>query len=398
MKNNLIIPMLAIGALIFVGCGKSSTNVESVKPDSAVVHEKSQVDTQNMDNVDLNATGANVAGEKSDETGSKNIETTAKLQENKSIDAKKEVKPVIATNTKVNQQKEEAVKEEYEKVQVFTSMYTNKEITLIKLGSKYGFADSTGKNITEIKFDEVIPADQAVYGLQFVVKQNDRYGVINEKGETNIPCSYNSYNKVVFSNGNENVGFTQHTKIELLDAKGKKINLDGTSVDESVKAIGNTDTSKKVYEDKVYLANPDGDLWKVKYQGKWGCVDKDGKEVVPTNYDEIVWVIYGGITQVKLYGKYGIIDLNGNEIAPIKYDKIYVQSFKGSIMDMVGVIDGKYGPIGGECTYVDAKLYNFSPIASRIILYDDKKDAFFTSGGKVDFSTYPNATFSELGQ
>jgi hypothetical protein len=51
---------------------------------------------------------------------------------------------------------------------------------------------------------------------------------------------------------------------------------------------------------------------KVTLDGKWGFVDKTGKEVIPLKYD---WVIdfYDGLAEVELDSKWGFIDKKGNE-------------------------------------------------------------------------------------
>ena len=54
----------------------------------------------------------------------------------------------------------------------------------------------------------------------------------------------------------------------------------------------------------------------VKIKGGWGCIDKTGKIVIPTNYASIN--IVKNVIFVELYRKWGIVDKNGNTIiAPI---------------------------------------------------------------------------------
>ena len=63
-------------------------------------------------------------------------------------------------------------------------------------------------------------------------------------------------------------------------------------------------------------------LASVKLNGKWGFIDKTGKEIVPCKYD---WVgsFSELLTMVKLNGQWGYIDKTGKEICPIKYDYVY---------------------------------------------------------------------------
>ena len=53
--------------------------------------------------------------------------------------------------------------------------------------------------------------------------------------------------------------------------------------------------------------------------GKWGFVDKKGKEVVKPKYGEVN-DFRNGLAQVWIDGKWGFIDKNGKEIVKPKYD------------------------------------------------------------------------------
>ena len=56
----------------------------------------------------------------------------------------------------------------------------------------------------------------------------------------------------------------------------------------------------------------------VKLNGKWGFIDKTGKEVIPFKYD-FACAFSGGLAKVRLNGKWGFIDETGREICPCKY-------------------------------------------------------------------------------
>ena len=69
----------------------------------------------------------------------------------------------------------------------------------------------------------------------------------------------------------------------------------------------------------------------VKLNGKYGFIDKTGKEVIPFQYDEATY-FYDGLALVKegtirdkknnvtQYGKYGFIDKTNKVVIPIKYE------------------------------------------------------------------------------
>jgi len=83
-------------------------------------------------------------------------------------------------------------------------------------------------------------------------------------------------------------------------------------------------TSQNGY-DKVEQFDITKDGWAmVKLDGKYGFIDKDGKEVVKPIYNKIKQfdITRDGWAKVKLDGKYGFIDKTGKEIVKPIYDEI----------------------------------------------------------------------------
>ena len=117
----------------------------------------------------------------------------------------------------------------------------------------------------------------------------------------------------------------------------------------------------------------------VKLKGKWGCINKTGKEVIPFKYD---WVneFKDGLAKVALNDKFGYIDKTGNEVIPCKYD--LVDNFEEGLAKVK--LNGKYGfidKIGREicpCKYDD--VYPFSEGLARVIL--NEKYGFIDKTGR----------------
>ncbi len=61
------------------------------------------------------------------------------------------------------------------------------------------------------------------------------------------------------------------------------------------------------------------DLAPVKLNGKWGFIDKSGKEVIPFKFDE-TYFFKEGLAAVKSNDKWGFIDKNSVLVIPYKYD------------------------------------------------------------------------------
>lgn len=78
----------------------------------------------------------------------------------------------------------------------------------------------------------------------------------------------------------------------------------------------------------------------MKSDGKWGFIDRTGKEFTLLKYDNAE-PFSEGMARVNLGGKWGFIDRTGKEITPLKYD--YALDFhEGS----AGVeMEGRWGRI-----------------------------------------------------
>jgi serine/threonine protein kinase len=76
----------------------------------------------------------------------------------------------------------------------------------------------------------------------------------------------------------------------------------------------------------------------VKLNGKWGFIDKTGKKVIPSKYGG-AWRFSEGLAAVKLNGKWGFIDKTGKKVIPSKYD--YALNFSEGLA--LVELNGKWG-------------------------------------------------------
>ena len=72
--------------------------------------------------------------------------------------------------------------------------------------------------------------------------------------------------------------------------------------------------------------------------GKYGFVDKSGKQVIPCVYD-YAWNFSDGLAPVKLNGKCGFVDKIGKEVIPCVYDDVYATT----VDILVGTVEGSDG-------------------------------------------------------
>jgi hypothetical protein len=117
----------------------------------------------------------------------------------------------------------------------------------------------------------------------------------------------------------------------------------------------------------------------VKVKGKYGFIDKTGKEVIPLKYDNAD-SFEKGLANVKLNGKWGYIDNTGKQIIPLKYD--YARCF---IRGLAAVeLNGKWGFIDINGREIIPLIYdeagNFSDGRARVVL--DNREFYINKKGK----------------
>ncbi len=174
----------------------------------------------------------------------------------------------------------------------------------------------------------------------FVSFQNNKWGVIDSKGETVIDPSYgemivipNSKNDVFICTYDVNYN-TGDYKTKVLNKKNQEIFTNY----ERVEAIANKDENNNLwYEDNVL---------RVKKDGKYGIINLSGKELTSIEYDEIVAM--DGIKntlKVKKDGKYGVMDNEGKELILTQYKDVINLGEDNKAGFIVQADDGKYGVV-----------------------------------------------------
>lgn len=177
----------------------------------------------------------------------------------------------------------------------YDTVYTCKSgVARIKLNGKYGLIDVTGKEITAIKYDNIGCFDFDVA----CVKINGKWGIINIKGEEITALKYDY--------------MQQSNASYILCLKGKdKMTL----IDENKKPI--EDNPLGYFSDTLSYFDETG-IAKVCMDGKWGFIDKTGKEISEIKYD-YVFFFSEGMARVLLNGKWGFINEFGMEVIPLIY-------------------------------------------------------------------------------
>ncbi len=189
-------------------------------------------------------------------------------------------------------------------------------LVCLKKEGKWGYFNIKNFN-EEIPFiyEEARPFSE---GLACVIA-GKKCGYINEKGETVIPIIYD----IRPSEGVDSSSSFVNGFVRLVKGTGEK-NADGKEI------------LKWAYADKLgnfiteFLYDGACDFREgiaaVCRDGKWGLINKLGKEIVAPIYDEIYYNYYDNygdiLACVKNDGKWGVIDKGGSIIIPFSYDEI----------------------------------------------------------------------------
>lgn len=154
---------------------------------------------------------------------------------------------------------------------------------------------------------EILGSFSQINNNWFIVKQNNNYGVIDEKNKLIIPIEYDAVRK--FGDAKINwVALKKDGKYGIVTSEGKFI------IPVEYSAVGKFGEVKE--------------NWSVlKKDGKYGIVDTRGQIVVPTMYTAIgkFGEISSKWTFVKVGDKYGLINTKGERIVDCEYDKIEIQ-------------------------------------------------------------------------
>lgn len=150
----------------------------------------------------------------------------------------------------------------------------------------------------------------------FKLYENEKYGVIDDKGNILINPTYSVINipnptKAVFICYYDYNEETEEYATKVLDDKNVEILTDF----EQVLPLTCKITNSNIPFEKSVL--------KYKENGKYGLIDFEGKRITKAIYDEIESLEYReGCLKVKQNDKYGIININAREIIKPKYDDI----------------------------------------------------------------------------
>ncbi len=203
----------------------------------------------------------------------------------------------------------------------------------------------------------------------FVLEQDDKYGVINKKGDIIIETQYDDIKipnpeKAVF------VCYTGEN-IKILNDKKEAI----LTQYQKVEAI----RLKNIASDLMYEKS----VLKYEENGKYGLINFEGKKITKAIYDEIDSLPYKeGELIVKQNGKCGVINIKGNKKVNIEYDQISVDGYytednqykyAGYIVSNTTEEGYRYGYINYDGEKIEEVEYNE---LSRVTHIEDNENVY----------------------
>ena len=206
----------------------------------------------------------------------------------------------------------------------------------------------------------------------FTAYADNKYGVIDSKGNIIIEPSYGEY--IVIPNSKKDIFLctydvnyeTGEYKTKVLNAKNEEIFTEY----EQIEALENYDRMQNVYYENNAI--------KVKKNGKYGIINIDGKEILSCEYDDLK-TIKGLENSILVYkdGKVGLVDSKGKKVIDTEYTNILAieNDYKNGYITVNS--DNKYGVV--DC--------NNSKILSN--KYDDIKQL----NGNGNYVVKENGTY-----
>ena len=216
----------------------------------------------------------------------------------------------------------------------------------------------------------------------FATYKDNKWGVIDSTGNTVIDPSYKEM--IIVPNSKSGVFIcTYDVNYETGEYKTKALNEKNQEIFtqyEKIEPMQNQDKSGNIWYEKNVL--------KVQKDGKYGLINFDGKEVIPTEYDEIAVIPQiENSFKVKKDNKYGIVDSDGKTVIQAQYADIDVLGKDNKSGFIVKKDDGKYGIVDYSNTLIlEAKYDSIEKVYGNdmyVVTLDGKQKLVNKSGNDV---------------
>ena len=212
-------------------------------------------------------------------------------------------------------------------------------IAVVAKDGKFGYVNDEGVEITPLKYNHA----RTFRGNTGMVKLGRKWGLVDKQGKEVIPP--------VFNDIIEYFGNAPAVIVRI----GKKFGFLNVETGELLTPVKYDKVERWTQIGDFLTDDVRKDLARVRLDGKWGCVNLRGDEIIPLKYDEIcISQMENPRIAAKLDGKWGFINDDGKEVTAFEYDDLEI-FFSGRARVKKG---GKYGFINSEGSVVIPLIYD----------------------------------------
>lgn len=206
---------------------------------------------------------------------------------------------------------------------------------------KKGLVNDLGKTIISARYDDM----EYFYGHLARVKTGALYGLVDELGQSVLPCKYEEIKR--FENSTEALLIKKNNKYGIYDLGGfpmVECKYDSIYADKSKRNVvilvrDGMKESSSVYYEPSFKSVDVAKLIRFDENGKYGLLTPDSQSVYVDPIYDYIDVFYNDIAIVKKNGKWGMINKLGKEVVEPYYD--YINPFSCGYARIAK--DGKVG-------------------------------------------------------
>lgn len=194
-------------------------------------------------------------------------------------------------------------------------------IITIDENNKYGVINKNAENLIKNNYQYI----EYAFSNYFIVTNNGKVGILNDEGKAEVDFKYDIIQKIEDTNAMQAIDFSTNTT-DIYDKDIKiSLSMEGGIIykeNDYIKILSDKerkyiDNSGKVLSNKeIFTENT---LFANSQEGKWGFVDKDGKEIIKHKYDMVTEFNSYGYAGVKKDNVWGVIDKEGKIIVEPSY-------------------------------------------------------------------------------
>lgn len=253
---------------------------------------------------------------------------------------------------------------------------------VVKENNKYGVIDTQGNKIIETKYEEVkIPNPEKEV---FICYEGENTKVLNSKGEE-IFTEYENVEPLRLKNISSDLMYEKSTLRYSKDSKYGLIDFNGKKI------------TKPIYEEIETLQFKEGELL-VKQEGKYGIINIKGETLVKSDYDKIEADKYyeeengyknAGYIVSKTTNegyRYGYVNLEGKEIIETIYNDLHrITEIDANDIYIICAKNGKYGLLKNDKQIIDNEYQSlvYNQTNNSIIALRGKKYGVISIDGNT---------------